>query len=169
MEKSIDMSDALCTIGKKDLTCPVENVRVSDTVSDPFISTVCIIVYCKNETTPCDADIDVEFYDQFAKPEKLRTYVLGMTFLDLFAWICAIVMVSVTAGIFYGLFGKYYPMFKERREEKEQKEKKQKDADKKDKMKKKMAKKKKKKKKRKKKKKKKKKKEKKKKKKKKKS
>merc|ERR1712154_603565 len=112
------------------------NIRVSDTVSDPFVQTVCVIAYCRNENTACNAEIQCEFYDQYAKPSEITRVVFGMTWLDLFAWIVCFAMTGVTFGIFYGLFGKYYDMIKERRELKKKKDKKIKDKKRKDKMKK---------------------------------
>lgn len=65
----------------------------------------------------------MEFYDQFAKPSEVDAMAFGMTFLDLFAWFCAVVMLFVTLGVFYGLFGKFIPMWKEQRDNKGKKEK----------------------------------------------
>ena len=60
----------------------------------------------------------MEFYDQFAKPSALSTLAFGMTLLDLFAWFCAAIMVIATLTIFYGLFGKYFPMWKDKKDAK---------------------------------------------------
>merc|ERR1712154_192896 len=117
----VEASSILCDIKEKDVTCPAQNIRVSDTVSDPFVQTVCVIAYCRNENTACNAEIQCEFYDQYAKPSEITRVVFGMTWLDLFAWIVCFVMTGVTFGIFYGLFGKYYDMIKERRELKKKK------------------------------------------------
>lgn len=126
----IDANTILCDLKKVDITCPAENIRVSDTISDPFVQTVCVIAYCRNENLACNAEIQVEFYDQFAKPSDISRILLGCTWLDLFAWLLFFVMTFITLGIFYGLFGKYYPMFKEKRDKRikkqlQQKQKKQ--------------------------------------------
>ena len=52
---------------------------------------------------------------------------MGCTFLDLFAWTCLIIMISVTAGIFYGLFGEYFPMCKDQKQGRNAKLKKEKE------------------------------------------
>ena len=70
-----------------------------------------------------EADIEVEFYDQFATPSEIDSVAFGMTFLDLFAWFCAIIMVCITLGVMYGLFGKYIPMWKDKKDAKSKKDK----------------------------------------------
>eukprot|EP01083_Nonionella_stella_P164439 544237_1 len=131
----INAESILCDLKKHDVSCPAQNIRVSDTLSDPFVQTVCVIAYCRNENNACNAEIQVEFYDQFAQPSEISRPLFGMTWLDLLAWIVGLVMSSMTIGIFYGLFGKYYDMFKERRDIKKKKEKKLREKKRKEKMK----------------------------------
>ncbi len=57
---NIDAGSILCDLKKQDITCPAQNIRVSDSVSDPFIQTVCVIAYCRRETLACNAEIQVE-------------------------------------------------------------------------------------------------------------
>ena len=54
----------LCDLKEQDISCPVQNVRVADSISDPFVSTVCVVAFCMNENLACDAEIQVEFYDR---------------------------------------------------------------------------------------------------------
>ena len=126
----IDANAILCDLKKTDITCPAENIRVSDTISDPFVQTVCVIAYCRNENLACNAEIQVEFYDQFAKPSDISRILLGCTWLDLFSWLICFAMTFITLGIFYGLFGKYYPMFQEEKEKKEKADKQKKEKNK---------------------------------------
>ena len=60
--KDVDSEAILCDLNEDAMTCPVENIRVSATVSDPFTQSVCVIAFCRNENLACNAEIEVEFY-----------------------------------------------------------------------------------------------------------
>lgn len=60
----INEQKILCDLKKADVSCPVQNFRVADAISDPFESTVCVIAFCMNKRLGCEAEIQVEFYDR---------------------------------------------------------------------------------------------------------
>jgi len=122
-DTSLKRMKSICKLNKDQRSCPGENIRVSDTVSDPSIAELCVVAYCGNEYFKCEADIEVEFYDQFAKPSELSTVVLGLTGLDLFVFFCNFLMTLSTCGVLWGLFGKYIPMWKDKRDKKRGKKK----------------------------------------------
>ena len=125
--KKVTPENLLCELKKDDITCSPKNIRVSDTLSDPFVQQACVVVYCKNKNTQCEADIEVEFYDQFAKPATRTHVFLDFTAFDALTAIVLLVQLCVTVGIFYGLFGKYRPMLLEKRKAKQELDKKIKD------------------------------------------
>ena len=127
-----------------DLSCSEMGVRMADSVSDPFVSKVCLVVFCENENTQCVAEIMAEFYDAFAKPSAYATVIGSFALIDLLICTCFCLQCSgdfkcfslfsmlvhsfnlqccFNVGclfMYWGMLGKYVPMLQDEREKRKQ-------------------------------------------------
>jgi len=89
-----------------------QNIKCSDTLSNPADATVCLIVFCTREALSCDLTMTLEFGEQWSRPVPIPSIAFGMGWGDCITLVLFMFEIIGVCTLACGFFYRYAAIYK---------------------------------------------------------